>query len=971
MKVSHQLYIVVVWIAACLIATITIHTILSQKMSDDWVERVRLDMIEKEKTTLAIRTGDRANLSRLQFSKSIYNLEMFLTFSAWTSGVGFDFNYPLYYNVPPIGTAPGPLAPSDKDERHHNSDQSGWFKKNITSGAEKTAYEGTPGIAELSNLDTPANAMYLADPNYLNIYFGLELNGHYQTMPYTETDFHTATFQPYPSGPIVTGYDPRIRMWYYEAFYNNTKTILTPPYNDALTGKVLITMARYVNTTYPGEGVYGLDIYLDELSEMITGSTILQNGQFYIASTKGEAVLYKGIDLDVVKQFEDVLLDNEADKVAFAPIWSNIISNDLYNSTFTKNGETWYIVSEKVIPDDMVNNGGLLKNIDVSNVDIPYIIISAVPQSDIEKASNDIKEKADKNNQTVLIVNIIILLVIIPVLLVIFYRLSLRFTKPVHDLELMTNKLARNNLDCNLEDFDNEEFAACQETSQTANAMRNMYKLMRGGNNAYWAGNLNGALDAYADIRRLIDSMTGDKTRMYGSLDNNEGTTHHKLGNIDAASAKYQAAIKNAEGILAEEEKKSNNDAAIRKARVVVMNRKMNMSNLGVKALKDGVAGVKPVDVKRDIEDVLSIAQGLEDLLSQAKVMAIMGQYYTTIGQHDMAFQQYTAAYNRILQAQQLKPEKVAEQPFCLDYAMYNLAEYYYNDGVRTANRAQYENSMYYLNQFNEHNRTAKNIPKGLAEDFLMLQCVVARKLGFEDIARTIENTLGQSIGAGGSAASGPQYFDFNIDVSGSMQFRSGLNPERFKIKAVAKSLKMISEKVIQENDMVSITAFSHEIQPMTHGQFKPKSQVTHILTQPERNWYCDGGTALWATMINSLTRIRDMQQRDANAPTVNLLVLTDGADGTPKGQSQLINQADALIKACRVNMIFLTIGNDAKTNKITADALKRFVQSAQETPGCKGHHLTAGESTEEIEAGFKAAMELMGSSRLNVEALC
>jgi tetratricopeptide (TPR) repeat protein len=971
MKVGNQLRLIVLLIAACLIATITIHSLLSQKMSDDWVERVRLDMIEKEKTTLAIRTGDRANLSRLQFSKSIYNLEMFLTFSEWTSNVGFDFNYPLYYNVPPIGTAPGPLAPTDKDERHHNSDHSGWFKKNITSGAIKTAYEGTLGITELSNLDTPANAMYIADPNYLNIYFGLESNGHYQTMPYTETNFHTATFNPYPSGPVVTGYDPRIRMWYYEAFHNNTKTILTPPYNDALTGKVLITMARYVNTSYPGEGVYGLDIYLDELAVMITGSTILQNGEFYIASANGHAVLYKGIDLDVVKSFDDILLDNENDRNAFASTWAEIISNDMYNGTFIKNGETWYIVSEKVIPDDIVNNGGLLKNIDVSNVDIPYIIIAAVPQSDIEKASTDIKDRADKNNTVALIVNIIILLIVIPVLLYIFYILAIRFTKPVRELEKMTNKLANNNLDLDLEELEGDGFASSKEITQTAKAMQNMYKLMRGGNIAYWMGDMNAALIAYADIRQLVETMSGDKTRMVGSLDNNEGTAHHQLGQIGEASQKYQAAIKNAEVILAEESKKNDNETKIRKAREVVMNRKMNMSNLGVDAIKEKMNGINPSNVKADIEEVLLMATQMENLISQAKVMAIMGRFYTVMGDHKSAFEQYVNGYNTIENAQRMKSDAASKQPYCLDYATYNLAEYYYNDGERTGTRDQYESSMYYLNQFNERNRTATSIPKALAEDFLRLQCVVARKLGFEQIATNIESVLGTSVSSTGSASSGPQYFDLNIDVSGSMGFPTGKNPRRFKIKAVAKSLAMISNNIIKEGDMVSITSFSHNVIPMTNG-FESKSVVSRILTQPEYNWNCDGGTALWLTMIDSLTRINNQQFNNPTAPTVNLLVLTDGADGTdPRDQARDINRVDNLIRSCRVNMIIFTIGNDAKTNRTTANALQRFVASAQQTPGCVGHHLTAGESTAEIETQFKAAMKLMGSGRLNVEALC
>lgn len=984
MKVANQLYCIVAFFAFVLIAIMTVNTIQVKKISDDWVERVRFDMIEKEKIALGIRTGDKANLSRLQFSKSIYNIDLMLYFSSIVSTTGFQFDYPLYYSVPPLDVAPGPLGTSTKDGRQHNALHSGWFKKGITNGPIKTAYEAQANVSELSNMDNVFYPLYKANSDYLNVYFGVESSGHYQTEPYTKTNFDVAKFIAYPSGVEVTGYDPRIRMWYYEAFNNNTKTILTPPYNDALTGKVLVTMARYINDVYPGEGVYGIDIFLDELAESITGSTILQNGQFYIASTNGDAVLYKNIDLDNVQKFVDVLLTNANEKAQFASVWQGIISNDKFNATFRKNGADWLLFSEKVIPDDIANNGGLLIDIDVSNVDIPYIIISAVPVSDIEKASNDIKESAEKNNNTILGIMIAILIVFIIVAVVLFYKLAKRFTKPLQIMENLANQLCQNNLEANLDQFNGEIFETSAEINSISNAMQNMYKFLRASNLSYYNGDMNAALASYEDVEKIVGGMSGDKTRIMGSINNNKGAAYHQLGDFDKAYGCYKASIDTATK-LHQEAVNNKDDEMAKKHQGVILNRKYNMAVLGVDALKAPGSTISKDGVKHDIDEVLNMARTTENLMVEIDVRGLLGKYFSAIGDNANAYAAYNGALNDLRQMEEHGVDKVTENPFCVEHAIYNMAEFYYNEAESTGDANYAVSSMQLIDELNQRNNGKQNIPFTFIINIFQLQLAVAEKLGRQDIVDGVQGVINNNDKLKGvitgSGSGGPQFFDFNIDISGSMSVVDD-GSDMSRISAVASSLQSVNAHVIKDCDNVCITTFNSHIKKLTDGEYVPKQQISHIMNRPGSQWGCGSTTAFFRTFSDSMDRIYNKQYTAQDAygrrslnPTcqpINVFVLTDGSDydtnnRTGHSKDWFIKNIDRRIKECRVNLIIFTIGNEYDKNAIAG-----FIESAKSTltSGGFGEHLQAGTSADAIKDKFNDVKKLMAGANLKIEAL-
>jgi methyl-accepting chemotaxis protein len=82
-----------------------------------------------------------------------------------------------------------------------------------------------------------------------------------------------------PIQKLPDGYDPRKRDWYKQAMSQKGKAIITPPYVDALTGNVVVTIAETLND---GSGVVGLDLNLDSLATITRSIKIGNKGYAYV-----------------------------------------------------------------------------------------------------------------------------------------------------------------------------------------------------------------------------------------------------------------------------------------------------------------------------------------------------------------------------------------------------------------------------------------------------------------------------------------------------------------------------------------------------------------------------------------------------------------------------------------------------------------------------------------------------------------
>ncbi|MFN6991689.1 MAG: PDC sensor domain-containing protein, partial [Fervidobacterium sp.] len=87
-------------------------------------------------------------------------------------------------------------------------------------------------------------------PNVMNVYVGLK-DGRMYLIPEDE---------------LPEGYDPRVRPWYKDAVANAGRVIIAEPYADASTGKLVITIAKTVQTDEGIVGVVALDFDVSKLS---------------------------------------------------------------------------------------------------------------------------------------------------------------------------------------------------------------------------------------------------------------------------------------------------------------------------------------------------------------------------------------------------------------------------------------------------------------------------------------------------------------------------------------------------------------------------------------------------------------------------------------------------------------------------------------------------------------------------------
>ncbi|WP_010477549.1 methyl-accepting chemotaxis protein [Thermococcus zilligii] len=99
----------------------------------------------------------------------------------------------------------------------------------------------------------------------------------------------------YPKQQLPPGYDPRVRPWYQGAVQSR-KEVWTDPYQDASTGKWVITYAVPVYWNGKLVGVIGLDVFIDTLVEEIKNAKVGDTGYAYVVNKEGLTIAHPNKD---------------------------------------------------------------------------------------------------------------------------------------------------------------------------------------------------------------------------------------------------------------------------------------------------------------------------------------------------------------------------------------------------------------------------------------------------------------------------------------------------------------------------------------------------------------------------------------------------------------------------------------------------------------------------------------------------
>ncbi len=108
-----------------------------------------------------------------------------------------------------------------------------------------------------------------------------------------------------PQTKMPDGYDPRVRPWYKDGLTAG-KTILTEPYIDMSTGKMVISIVTPVSREV---GVVGGDLALDGLVEIINSLNFGGMGYAFLVNDQGKILVHPNKDL-TMKSMTDVFPQN-------------------------------------------------------------------------------------------------------------------------------------------------------------------------------------------------------------------------------------------------------------------------------------------------------------------------------------------------------------------------------------------------------------------------------------------------------------------------------------------------------------------------------------------------------------------------------------------------------------------------------------------------------------------------------------
>lgn len=92
-----------------------------------------------------------------------------------------------------------------------------------------------------------------------------------------------------PQQEVTAGFDPRTRDWYKKAMENKGKAIVTEPYLSAVSGEVLVAIAK---TTEDGSGVVCITMGIEQIKQMANVVSIGSNGYVVVLDSNKNYVVH-------------------------------------------------------------------------------------------------------------------------------------------------------------------------------------------------------------------------------------------------------------------------------------------------------------------------------------------------------------------------------------------------------------------------------------------------------------------------------------------------------------------------------------------------------------------------------------------------------------------------------------------------------------------------------------------------------
>ncbi|GHU51456.1 hypothetical protein AGMMS49975_04880 [Clostridia bacterium] len=161
----------------------------------------------------------------------------------------------------------------------------------------------------------------------LDIYVGLDDN------------FRVSAVYPAPVGYVVTK-----RGWYITARESDREIIITEPYQDAMTGEMVITLAQNYGKIEGVESVLGMDVELGDMLALVSNMTLPKGGYAFLATETGDIVTHPQ---ESYRPTPNGFINMDS-KPMYKQIAESYRLGDRYTKLKDENGETRYIIPHTV-----------------------------------------------------------------------------------------------------------------------------------------------------------------------------------------------------------------------------------------------------------------------------------------------------------------------------------------------------------------------------------------------------------------------------------------------------------------------------------------------------------------------------------------------------------------------------------------------------------------------------------------------
>ncbi|NHK30649.1 MAG: tetratricopeptide repeat protein [Asgard group archaeon] len=400
----------------------------------------------------------------------------------------------------------------------------------INSALGGDPFNWTPELEKLlnisSNLDIAFKNMHESNPNYIWIYaafddpdYSLFRNYPYDSMEWTQYDEDDN-----PVGP-EDDWDPLEFDWYTNAAsIVDNSTAFTSPYFDPI--GLIISVGRPVrdeNDTLVG--IVSVDITIETMQQSILSLDVSDNGYAFLIDSNGDTITHPSlIDEAIPIMTLEMTGATSSEQAAFQAIIDDMKTGGEDFTSYTKNGETWYISYNPI------ETTG-------------YSLALIVPESDILAPVLELRAEIVKRSTNSILISVGLLILAFVLIVFVSISVSRRTVEPIQDFIEFSKRVGKGDLSSDLD----EDSALPREIKGLHTALDGLLTALRFGNSDYYGGNLDLAFNNYLKALKLFET-TKDQVGI-GVCLNNIGNVYREWGDLPQASDFYAKAIAVAENL--------------------------------------------------------------------------------------------------------------------------------------------------------------------------------------------------------------------------------------------------------------------------------------------------------------------------------------------------------------------------------------------------------------------------------------